>query len=151
MSATQMQPSLKLPVLNSRPKSFISTSWLTHIVFNKVKFTYVLVTEHSFIYTRCSSVVFAVITTILPQNGSSWKRFSPNPLQWISLLKDPNTANDRAHTTSQGNLFQHLIILLRKNSFLTSNLHSLSLKPSPLVPLLQALVKSISPSFLKVF
>ena len=74
---------------------------------------------------------------------------------YISLLKDPsnlalNTAREGASTTSLGNFFHCLTTLTGKSFFLISNqnLPSFSLKPLPLVLLLQALVISLSPSFL---
>lgn len=59
-----------------------------------------------------------------------------------------NTYIDGASTTSLGNLFQCLNTFTVKNFFHTSNLNlsSSSLKSSPLLLLLQALVKSVPPS-----
>jgi len=73
---------------------------------------------------------------------------------WARLLKAPsnlalNTAREGAATASLGNLCQGLTTLTVKNFFCKSslNLPFFSLKPSPLILLLQALVKSPS-SFL---
>ena len=73
----------------------------------------------------------------------------------IRLLRAPSSlalhaSRDGASTTSRGNLGQGLTTLIVKNFFLLSSLilPSLSLKPSPLVLLLQALVKSPFSSFL---
>ena len=59
-----------------------------------------------------------------------------------------DTARQRAATASLGNLGQGLTV---KNFFVTSNLNppSFSLKPLFLVLLQQALLKSLSPSFLQ--
>jgi len=71
------------------------------------------------------------------------------------LLKAPsnlalNADREGAVTASLENLCQCLITLRAKNFFLVSNLNlpSFSLKPSPLVLSLHALVKSPSPAFL---
>ena len=60
-----------------------------------------------------------------------------------------NVSRDGASTTSQGNLFQCLTILIVKN-FLISNLNlpSFSLKPLPFILSLHALVKKFLSSFL---
>jgi len=72
------------------------------------------------------------------------------------LLKAPsnlalNIAREGAATASLGNLGQGLTTLMVKNFFLTSNINlpSFSLKLSPLVLSLYALVKSPSPAFLQ--
>jgi len=68
---------------------------------------------------------------------------APSSLAW-------NVPRDGAATTSLGNLCQGFNTLMAKNFFLISslNLPSFSLKPLPLVLLLQDLLKSLSPSFL---
>ncbi|KAK4828307.1 LOW QUALITY PROTEIN: hypothetical protein QYF61_025319 [Mycteria americana] len=79
-----------------------------------------------------------------------------DPVQFKSmLLKAPsnlasNISRDGVPTTSLGNLFQCLTILILENFFLISNLNlpSFSLKPLTLVLSLHALVKSPSPAFL---
>jgi len=66
------------------------------------------------------------------------------------LLRAPcNLAWDGASTTSLGNLCQGFTTLSVKKFFFMSrlNLPSFSLKPSPLVLLLEALLRSLSPSF----
>ena len=75
---------------------------------------------------------------------------------WIRLLRAPsnlawNVFRDGASTTSLGNLCQCFTTLSVKNFFLISslNLPSFGLKPSPLVLSQQALLKDLSPSFLK--
>jgi len=87
----------------------------------------------------------------------------PTPLPWAGtpshqtrLLKAPsslalNTAREGAATASLGNLCQCLTTLVVKNFFLISslNLPSFSFKPLPLVLLQQALLKSLSQSFLQ--
>jgi len=74
---------------------------------------------------------------------------------YTRLLKAPsnlafNTAREGAATTSLGNLFKCLPILIVKNFFLISNLNLpfFSLKPLSLVLSLHAPVKSPSPAFL---
>jgi len=98
--------------------------------------------------------------------GFGWKgpqrSSSPNPpamgrdtFHWTRFLKALsnlalNTSRDGASTASLGSLFQHVTTLTGKNFFPRSNpnLPSFSLKPLPLVLLLQVLVKSPSPAFL---
>jgi len=72
---------------------------------------------------------------------------SQSPIQ-----PDLECSRDGALTTSSGNQCQCFTTLIVKNFFLMSslNLPSLSLKPLPLVLLLQALLKSLSSSFLQV-
>ena len=72
------------------------------------------------------------------------------------LLRAPanltlNVSRDGASPTSLGNLFQGFTTLIINNLFLMSSLHlpSSSLKPLPLVLSLQALLKSLAPSFLQ--
>jgi len=76
---------------------------------------------------------------------------------FIRLLRAPsslalNVSRDGALTTSLGNLCQGFTILTVKNFFFISslNLLSFSVKPLPLVLLQQALLKSLSPSFLQL-
>jgi len=74
----------------------------------------------------------------------------------IRLLRAPsnltlNVSRDGASTTSMGNPCQGLTILIVKNVFPISsvNLPLFGIKPFPLVLLQQALIKSLSPSFLQ--
>ena len=79
-----------------------------------------------------------------------------DPFRQPRVLRAPsnlalNTAREGAATASLGNLGQGLTTLRVKNFFLISslNLPSFSLKPSPLVLSLHALVKSPSPALLQ--
>jgi len=71
----------------------------------------------------------------------------PRVLRALSSLA-LNTAREGAATAALGNLCQGLTTLRGKNFFLISNpnLPSFSLKPSPLVLSLHALVPSLSPA-----
>jgi len=98
------------------------------------------------------------------QDGLGWKGpyrsssshtpdMGRDPFHQPRVLKAPSslaldTAREGAATASPGNLCQGLTTLRGKNSFLISNLNlpSFSLKPSPLVLSLQALVQSPSPA-----
>ena len=80
-----------------------------------------------------------------------------DPFHQTRVLKAPsnptlNPAREGAATASLGNLGQGVTTLTVKNSCLISNLNlrSFSLKPSPLVLSLHALVKSPSPAYLLV-
>ena len=78
----------------------------------------------------------------------------PSPDQVAKSPTQPDLerfqGDDGASTTSLGYLLQCLTTVIVKNVFLMSNLNlpSFSLKPLPLVLSLEALVKSLSPSFL---
>jgi len=100
------------------------------------------------------------------QNSWGWKGplkviyFNPPTMSrdiyhYIRLLRalsnlTLNVSRDGASTTSLGNPFQCFNTLMVKNLFLIStlNLPSFSLKPVALVLSQQALLKSLSPSFL---
>jgi len=74
----------------------------------------------------------------------------------IRLLKAPsnltlNVSRDGASVTTLANLFQCFTTIIMKKFYLLSNVNlpSLSLKPSSPILLQQALLKSLSPSFLQ--
>ena len=81
---------------------------------------------------------------------------SRDVFNWVRLLRAPsnltlNVLRDGASTTSLGNLCQCFTTCIVKNFFLTPilNLPSFSLETSPLFLSQQALLKSLSPSFLQ--
>lgn len=86
-----------IPDLNAsyQPLSLL-TSYLTKLN------SYVLFTEHNFIYTRCSSVVFAVVTTLLPQNGLVGRDLVQTPCHGSACSKTqptrPQTLPMAGHT-----------------------------------------------------
>ena len=83
---------------------------------------------------------------------------SRNTYNLIRMLRAPvsltlNVSKDKASATSLDNLFQCLTTLIVKYFFCISNLKlpSFNLKPFPLVPSPQTLLKNLSPSFLQPF
>ena len=117
----------------------------SYIIKNTVRITFVL-----HIKSYNASGWKGPLEAIYPQSAVSRDIFNR-----ISLLRAPsnlalNASSGEASATSLSNLLQGFTTLMVKNFFLISslNLLSLSLKSLLLVLSQQALLKSLSPSFL---